>query len=72
MKKLVIITTKSYDVPYGRIGNIFVGIISVDLDVIRNHQCNTERVIVIQTVILQRVSGVYGARNIRDRIDLRL
>ena len=46
-EKLVSITTQSFAVPSSRIGNQFVEILSVDLDVICNRQWNTERVIVI-------------------------
>ena len=69
VEKLVSIPTQRYDVPSGRIGNRFFVILSVELDGIQNCQWNEERVIVFQTVILQRISGVSGSRNIRDRID---
>ena len=45
VKKIVSITTQCYGVPYGRIENRFVGIISVELDGIRNLQWNAESVI---------------------------
>ena len=62
-------TTQRYDIPSGHIGNQFVGIILVDLDRIWNHQWNAERVLIFQTVILQRVSGVSESRNIPDPIE---
>ena len=63
---------KRYEVLSARIGNLFVGIILVELDGIRNHQWNAEMVIIFQTVIFQCVSGVSGPKNIRDQIDSRL
>ena len=63
--KLVCMPTQKYDVPSVWIGNIFVGIISVELDKIWNRQWNAKRAIILQTVILQRVSGAFGSRNIR-------
>ena len=44
----------------------------MEIDGIRNRHCKSERVTVIQTVILQCVSGVSGSRNICDRIDSQL
>ena len=72
VEKLFSMLIQRYDVLSGWIKNRFVGILSVELDGIWNHQWNAERVIVFQTVILQIVSGVYGLRNIRDQIDSRL
>ena len=68
-EKLVIIPTKRFDVPSGMIGNQFVGILSVKIEGIRDCQYNAERVIIFLTVPLWRVNGVYGTRNIHDRID---
>ena len=69
VEKLICIPTQHYDVPSGRIGNPYVGIILVELDGIRDRQWNTGRVIVFKTFILQGVSGVSRSRNRRDRID---
>ena len=44
--------TQRYDVPSGKVWNIFVGILSVELDRFRARKWNTERVIVFQYVIL--------------------
>ena len=69
---MVSMPTQRNDVLSGLIGNRFVGIILVELDGIWNCQWNVERVIVSQTVIFQRVSGLSGSRNIHDRIDSQL
>ena len=44
----------------------------MELDRIRNRQWNAERVVVFNTVILKRASGVSGERSICERIDSRL
>ena len=44
-KQLVCLPTQRYDAPYGKVGNIFVGIFSVELDGVCARQWNTERVI---------------------------
>ena len=72
VKKLVIVPTQCFDVPSGRIGNRFVGIINVEIERIWDCQYNAERVIIFRTLPLQRVNGVYRARNIRDQIDSQL
>ena len=41
----------------------------MELDRIWNYQWNAERVVIFQTVLFQRVSGVFGSRNIHDQID---
>ena len=61
--------TQLYDVTSGRIGNRFVGIILMELDRIWNYQWNAERVVIFQTVLFQRFSGVFRSRNIHDQID---
>ena len=68
----ILIFMPTHDVPSGRIGNRHVGIFLVQIDRIRNFHWSTKRVIIFQTVILQRVSGVYGLINICGQIDLRL
>ena len=62
-------TTQRYDVPSDQIENCYVGIIALDLDRIWNRHWNMEKVIIFQTVILQRTSQVSSSRNIHDRID---
>ena len=61
--------TQRYDVPYGRIRNQYVGIISVDLNRIQNCHRNMERVAFFHTVVLQHVRLVSGSINIHERID---
>ena len=43
-----------------------------EIDGIRNHHWDTERVIIFQTVILKNISQVSGSRNICDQIYSRL
>ena len=44
-------TTQRYDVPYRKVGRRFVGILSVELDLVRARKWNTEMVILFQSVI---------------------
>ena len=62
--------TQRYDAPYGKAGKRFVGILSVELDGVRARKWNAERVIVFQSVILQRAQGVNNSTQIRKRIFL--
>ena len=50
--------TQCYDAPSGKVGKIFVGILSVELDRVYTRKWIVERVIVFQSVILQRNQGV--------------
>ena len=57
-EKLVCLPTQRYDAPSGKVGKRFVGILSVELDGVYVRKGNSERVIVFQSVILQRAQGV--------------
>ena len=57
-----------YDTPSGKVGKRLVGILSVELDRVRARKWNTERVIVFQSVIVQRAQGVNNPAQIRKRI----
>ena len=61
MKKLFL-PTQRYDVPPSRVEKRFVWTITVELDRIQNQKWNAERAIIFQTVILQRVRLVPGAK----------
>ena len=71
-KKLVCIPTQRYDSPSRKVGNIFVGILSVEPDGFHARKWNAERVIFFQSVILQHAQGVINAAQIRKRILFRL
>ena len=45
-KKLIFIPNQRYDAPSGKVGKIFVGILSVELDWVCARNCNSKRVIV--------------------------
>ena len=60
--------TQRYDVSSRKSGKRFVGILSVELDGVRARKLNTERVIVFQSVILQRAQGVNNSTQIQKRI----
>ena len=64
--------TQLYDVPSGEFGRRSVKILSVELDGVRNRKCNSERVIVFQSVILQCAQGVNNSKHICVRILFRL
>ena len=67
-EKLVFMPTQRYDAPSGKVGNIFVGILSIELDGVCTRKWNAERVIVFQSVILQHAQGVNNSAQIRKRI----
>ena len=56
--------TQRYDAPYGKVGTIFVGILYVKLDQARARKWNAERVIVFQSVFLQRTQGINNSAQI--------
>ena len=60
--------TQRYDAPSGKVGKIFAGSLSVELDRVHARKWNAERVIVFQYVILQRAQGVNNYAQIRKRI----
>ena len=64
MEKLVFFLNQLYDVPYGRFGEMFVSNLAEDLNVILGQKWKADRVIIFQTVILQRVRLVTGTKNI--------
>ena len=68
VEKLVCMLTQSYDVPSGKIGKRFVGILSIELDGVRARKWNTERMIIFQSLVLQRAQGINNSTQIRKRI----
>ena len=68
VKKLVCMPTQCYDTPSGKVGKRFMGILSVELDDVRDRKLNAERVIIFQSVILQHAQGVNNSTQIRKRI----
>ena len=64
MEKLVFFLNQFYDVPYGRFGEMFVSNLAEDINVILGQKWKSDRVIIFQTVILQRVRLVTGTKNI--------
>ena len=67
-EKLVFMPTQRYDAPSGKVGKRFLVILSVELDDVRSRKWNAERVIVFQSVILQRAQGVKNSAQIRKRV----
>ena len=68
VEKLVCMSTQRYDITTGKVGKRFVAILSVELDRDRTRKWNYERVIVFQSVILQRAQGVNNSAQIQKRI----
>ena len=56
--KLVCMPTQHYDAPSEKFEKRFVGILSVELNVVCAGKWNAERVIVFQSVVLQHTQGV--------------
>ena len=67
-RKLVCMPTQRYDAPSGKVGKIFVGILSVELDGVHASKRNTVRVIIFQSVILQRTQGINNSAQILKRV----
>ena len=65
--KLACMPTKRYDVPSGKVGRIFVGTLSVELDGLQDWNWNYKRVIVFQSVILEHAQRVNNSKNILAR-----
>ena len=68
-EKLVCLPTQSYDAPSGQVGNFFVSILAVELDVIQDQKWNSNRVIVFQSVIVQLIQLATGTNNICAQTD---
>ena len=64
--------TQRYDAPSGNVGKRFVGFLFVELDKFRTRKWNAERVVVFQSVILQRAQGVNNSAQIGKRILFRI
>ena len=71
-EKLVFMPTQHYDAPSGKVGEIFVVILSVEFDEVHDRKENTERAIFFQSVILQRAQFINNSAQIRKRILFRL
>ena len=67
-EKLVFMPIQHYGAPSGKVGKIFVVILSVELDCVRARKWNAEGVILFQSVILQYVQGVNNSAQIRKHI----
>ena len=65
---LVFMPIQRYDAPSRKFGKIFVGILSVELDWVCSRKWNSERVVVLKSVILQHVQGVNNSTKTRKRI----
>ena len=70
--KNVNIITQRYNTMSRKFGRRVVGTISVDINGVRARKWNSDRVIVFQSVILQRVQGVNNAKHICVRIFFRI
>ena len=71
-KKLVCMPTQRSDAPSGKVGKIFVGILSVEIDRFCYRKCNAERVIIFHSFILQCAQGVNNSAQIQKRVFLNL
>ena len=67
-EKLVCMPTQRYGAPSGKVRKRFVGILSVELDRVCSRKWNVERVIIFQSVILQRAQGINNSAKIRKHI----
>ena len=67
-EKLFCIPTQRYDAPSGKVGRIFVVILSLELEGVFARKWNDERVIVFQSITLQLAQSVNNSAQIRKRI----
>ena len=56
----------------GKVGRTFFATLSVELDEVRARKCNSERLIMFQSVFLQRVQGVNNSKHICAHIMCKL
>ena len=71
-RDLAVIPSRRYDAPGGKVGRMFVGTLREEMKGVQDRQWNSERFIVFQTVILERVYHVTASQAIRRRIEKRL
>ena len=71
-RKLVYFLTQLYAITSSQVRERFVSTLAAELEVRRGQKWNAEQVIVFQTVILQRVHIITGAKNICTIINIRL
>ena len=62
--KIVYLPTQGYDTPFVQFREFFVSLPMAEIDSIQTQKWNNKRVIFFQSVILQRVQLVTGAKNI--------
>ena len=60
--KIVCMPTQQYNVPSVKVGRIFVRTLTLELDGVCARKWNSERVIIFQSVILQRAQGVNNSK----------
>ena len=68
-RDLVVMPSRRYDAPSGKVGHQFVGMLVAELQGVRDRRWNSERFIVFQTVILKRARHVTTSHAIRRRIE---
>ena len=66
--EIIALLIQSYDVPAGRVGCILINASAEDMKGVEGSQWNSERFIVFQAVILQRMTEVLRARDICQRV----
>ena len=66
--EIVALLPQRYDIPAGRVGRIFIDTLAEKLEGVERRRWNSERFIVFQAVILQRMTEVLRARDICQRV----
>ena len=62
-REIITLPPQRYDVLAGRVGHVFINALAEELEGVEGRQWNTERLIIFQTVILQRTTKVWRAQN---------
>ena len=71
-RKLVVLPAQRCQAPGGPVGRRFVRMLAAELEGVTSRKWNSERFIVFQMVILQRVKGVTKAGDIKRRLSTRM
>ena len=71
-RPVVALPPQRYNIPSGRVGQLFITALAAEIKGVKDHRWNSERFLIFQAVIFQRMSDVKRARDIRWMIKNRL
>ena len=71
-REIIALPPQRYDVLAGRVGRIFIDVLAEELEGVEERRWNSKRLIVFKAVILQRMTEVRRARDIRQQVERRI